>query len=119
MYNSDVMDINDLTQAMHQFVREKGWYEPDSSRPQTPKNLATSLSIEAAEVLECFQWSERLPDTQLLASELADIMLYLLQLASVSRIDLEKAVLEKLQYNYQRSWDINQETKKEENDQEN
>ena len=111
------MNINDLTQAMHQFVREKGWYEPDSSRPQTPKNLAASLSIEAAEVLECFQWSDKLTDTHILAGELADVMLYLLQLASVSGINLEKAVLEKLQYNYQRSWELNQEVKNDNNDQ--
>jgi len=119
MYNSDVMNISELTQAMNQFVREKGWYEPDSSRPQTPKNLAASLSIEAAEVLECFQWSGKLADTQLLAGELADVMLYLLQLASVSGIDLEKAVMEKLEINYQRDWDVNQEKIKDENDQDN
>ena len=119
MYNSDVMNINDLTQVMHQFVKEKGWYETDSARPQTPKNLAVSLSIEAAEVLECFQWSEKLPNTHILAGELADVMLYLLQLASVSGINLEQAVLEKLQYNYQRSWELNQEVKNDNNDQEN
>ena len=105
MYNSDLMDINDLTQAMHQFVREKGWYEPDSQRPQTPRNLAASLSIEAAEVLECFQWSEEQPDQSFLAGELADVMLYLLQLASITDIDLQGAVMQKLQLNYKRIWD--------------
>ncbi len=113
MYNSDVMNIKDLTQAMHLFVREKGWYEPDSLRPQTPKNLAASLSIEAAEVLECFQWSEETPDQSVLAGELADVMLYLLQIASISEIDLESAVMQKLQLNYQRSWDEDQQEEKE------
>ena len=67
MYNSYVMDIKDLTLAMNQFVDEKGWYHPDSPRPQTPKNLALSLNIEAAEVLELFQWGEKPPDPDLLA----------------------------------------------------
>jgi len=105
MYNFVVMNINELTQVMHQFVSEKGWYEPNSPRPQTPKNLATSLSIEAAEVLEHFQWHDESPDPAELAGELADVTLYLLQLASISNIDLEKAVLEKLAVNYDRQWD--------------
>jgi len=105
MYNFVVMNINELTQVMHQFVSEKGWYEPNSPRPQTPKNLATSLSIEAAEVLEHFQWRDESPDPAELAGELADVTLYLLQLASISNIDLEKAVLEKLAVNYDRQWD--------------
>ena len=105
MYNFVVMEIKDLTHEMHQFVREKGWYDPNTPRPQTPKNLALSLSIESAEVLELFQWIEDLPDPDLLANELADVMLYLLQLASVSGIDLEQAVVEKLQINKARIWD--------------
>jgi len=111
MYNFVVMNIYELTQAMHQFVNEKGWYDPESPRPQTPKNLATSLIVEAAEVLEHFQWDEKTPDPAGLASELADVALYLLQLASISNIDLEKAVLDKLAVNYERKWD--QETKRE------
>ena len=105
MYNFEVMNIDTLTQAMQQFVREKGWYDPDSKRPQTPKNLALSLNIEASELLALFQWGESPTDNALLASELADVTLYLLQLASVSGIDLEEAVLEKLRYNYTRDWD--------------
>jgi NTP pyrophosphatase (non-canonical NTP hydrolase) len=105
MYNFEVMDIDALTQAMQQFVREKGWYDQDSKRPQSPKNLAISLNIEASELLELFQWDENPADSQALASELADVTLYLLQLACVSGIDLEKAVLEKLRHNYTRDWD--------------
>ena len=105
MYNFGVMNIRELTQAMNQFVKEKGWYDPDTLRPQTPKNLATSLIIESAEVLEHFQWHENPPDPAKLASELADVTLYLLQLASILNIDLEQAVLEKLARNYDRTWD--------------
>ncbi len=100
------MDISELTQAMHDFVRTMGWYEPTSPRPQTLRNLAISLNLEASEVLEHFQWDEKLKDTQSFSDELADVMLYLLQLASVSGIDLEKAVLSKLEKNYHRKWDL-------------
>ena len=99
------MDIQELTRAMHRFVRAKGWYEPDSPRQQTPRNLAVSLALEAAEVLDHFQWGESLKDPQALAGELADVALYLLQIASVCEIDLEQAILDKLDANYERTWD--------------
>ncbi len=99
------MDIRELTQAMHHFVASKGWYEAESLRPQTPRNIATSLVLEASEVLEHFQWSEEARNPDELAGELADVTLYLLQLASVMNIDLEQAVLAKLEKNYGRTWD--------------
>jgi len=99
------MDIKELTDHMQAFVRSKGWYEPDSQRPQTPRNLAISLSLEANEVLEHFQWQGKLKDRDNLAGELSDVALYLLQLASVSGIDLEKAILKKLETNSSRTWD--------------
>ncbi len=91
---------------MHRFVESKGWYAPDSGRPQTPRNLAISLVLEASEVLEHFQWCDAAPDNAALASELADVMLYLLQLASISGIDLGQAVMDKLRVNYGRTWDV-------------
>ena len=99
------MDIRELSEQMQRFVTAKGWYAPDSPRPQTPRNIATSLAIEAAEVLEHFQWEEAIADRPELAAELADVMLYLLQLASISGIDLEQAVLDKLKVNYSRTWE--------------
>jgi len=89
---------------MHAFVRSKGWYEPGSPKPQTPRNLAASLAIEAAEVLEHFQWRDDSIDSTELAGELADVALYLLQLASISGIDLEQAILDKLAHNQTREW---------------
>ena len=89
---------------MHAFVGSKGWYDSDSPKPQTPRNLAASLVIEAAEVLEHFQWRETARDQAALAGELADVALYLLQLASVSGIDLEQAILDKLEQNKSRDW---------------
>ena len=99
------MDIQQLTQAMHEFVCSKGWYEPGSPRQQTPRNLAVSMSLEAGEVLEHFQWQEDAADKVELAGELADVALYLLQLASISGIDLEGAILKKLDLNASRHWD--------------
>ena len=102
------MDIKELTEEMHRLVRSKGWYEADSKRPQTPRNLAISLAVEAAEILEHFQFHEQARDKDELAGELADVALYLLQLASVSGIDLEKAILEKIEVNKTREWDVDE-----------
>jgi len=98
------MDLKSLTDEMHRFVEARGWNRPESSRPQTPRNLAASLAIESAEVLELFQWTDQPASGNELAAELADVTLYLLQLASVAGIDLEAAVLAKLKANYDRSW---------------
>jgi NTP pyrophosphatase (non-canonical NTP hydrolase) len=99
------MDLKTLEAAMHAFVESKGWYRDDSPRPQLPKNLAISLVLEASEVLEHFQWDDNSTDKAALASELADVMLYLLQLASLNQIDLGQAVLDKLAKNYGRTWE--------------
>ena len=103
--NDNKLTIRDLTEKMHELVKSKGWYEKDSKRPQTPRNLAISLSLEAAEILEHFQFGEEPKDKNELAGELADVTLYLLQLASVSGIDLEEAVLKKIDVNKKREWD--------------
>lgn len=98
--------IAELTEKMHELVKSKGWYEKDSKRPQTSRNLAISLSLEASEILEHFQFTETIKDTEEFGSELADVALYLLQLASVSGIDLEEAILKKIEVNKSREWDI-------------
>ena len=99
------MDIEELTQRMDDFVRSKGWYDSGSLRQQSARNLAISLSLEAAEVLEHYQWDGREVDRTGLAGELADVTLYLLQLARVNQIDLTQAVLDKLEKNRRREWD--------------
>lgn len=97
--------LKTLTEAMHAFVGSKGWYAAESPKPQTPKNLAISLVLEASEVLEHFQWGEGSADKAALAAELADVLLYLIQIASISEIDLAQAVYDKLQHNYKRTWE--------------
>ena len=101
------MDIKELSHAMHDFVTSKGWYQPDTSKPQTPRNIAISLNLEAAEVLEHFQWHDQAVQRDELAGELADVALYLLQLASLCEIDLEEAIQAKLAQNYRRNWPDN------------
>ena len=102
------MDIKQLTDEMNRFVRSKGWYDENSKRPQTPRNLAISLAVEAAEILEHFQFREQAKDRRELASELADVGLYLLQLAFVTGIDLEQAILDKIEVNKARTWDVDE-----------
>lgn len=98
------MDIQELTHKMNQLVDHHGWYDPDSPKAQLPRNLAISLCLEAAEVLEHFQWTEDANDRSALKGELADVALYLLQIASVCDIDLEQAILEKIEMNWDRVW---------------
>lgn len=100
-------DLKELSRAMDRFVSDKGWYDPASPRQQTPRNMAISLCLESAEVLEHFQWSDTITDRESLSGELADVALYLLQLARVSGVDLEQAILSKLEQNYGRSWEEN------------
>lgn len=91
----------ELTLELRDFAAERHW-EPFHS----PKNLAAALSVEAAELLEHFQWltedeSRRLPaDRQdAVALEAADVLLYLLQLTDKLGIDLVAAAERKLELN--------------------
>ena len=95
------MDVKALTDAMNSFVTAMGWYADDSPFQQTPRNIAISLNLEASEVLEHFQWHED-ANPQALAEELADVALYLMQLAYLMDIDLEQAIMDKLALNYKR-----------------
>jgi len=100
------MEVKELTKLMQAFVESKGWYAANSKRPQTPRNLSISLALEAAEIMEHFQWQEKVKDREELAGEIADVTLYLLQLAAVTGIDVEQALLKKLEINASREWDV-------------
>lgn len=113
-YNHQIMDIRQLTEKMNQLVDHHGWYDLDSPKAQTPRNLAISLCLETAEVLEHFQWSEKPKNKPEFEGELADVALYLLQIASVSGIDLEQAILTKIEQNWDRVWQEDQEMKMQE-----
>ena len=94
------MDIQALQQQLRDFAAARDW-----QRFHTPKNLSTALMVEAAELAEIFQWmtadesqAARLaPATkERIADEVADVLLYLLQVADQCAIDLPAAVANKL-----------------------
>lgn len=93
--------LESLTEALRRFARERDW-----ERFHSPKNLASALAVEAAELLEHFQWlteedSRNLPagEREAVAQELADVLLYLLQLADKLNVDLVEAAQAKLATN--------------------
>ena len=95
---TSVMTLSELQAAMEAFVRSRGWYDDHTVKPQTATNLAMSLVLEASEVLEHFQWGEA-EDAEAVAAELADVVLYVAQLANVLGLDLTEAVEAKLRVN--------------------
>lgn len=93
--------LESLTGALRRFATERDWDQFHS-----PKNLASALTVEAAELLEHFQWlteeqSGNLPADKRLAvsHEMADVLLYLLQMADKLQIDLVAAAEQKLRLN--------------------
>lgn len=73
------------------FVDERDWAQFHS-----PENLAKSVSIEAAELLECFQWAPDAPSERV-TEELADVLTYCLLLADKLGVDADQIVLDKLE----------------------
>jgi NTP pyrophosphatase (non-canonical NTP hydrolase) len=64
----------------------------------TPENLAKSISIEAGELLECFQWDNNY-DKNHVCEELADVLSYCIMLADKLNVNIEDIVLDKLEKN--------------------
>jgi NTP pyrophosphatase (non-canonical NTP hydrolase) len=88
-----------LRDVLRQFAAEREWDQFHS-----PKNLAIALSVEAAELLEHFQWAPETavvtPDEKLkIQQEIADVLLYLVRLADKLDIDLLAAAADKLRVN--------------------
>lgn len=96
------MDIREPIDEMNRFVEAVGWCTEDSPLPQTPRNVAASLSLEAAEVLEYSRWGET-GDPDALAEEPADVALSRLHPAFVG-VDLEQAILDRLAVHCSRDW---------------
>src|SRR4029077_3508845 len=104
--SDETATVSQLRQAVQAFVDERDWRQF-----HTPKNLAMSLAIEAAELMEHFQWLDvdqsiaRGRDAARrseIADEMADVCCYLLSLANVLGLDLSEAVLAKLVKNAQK-----------------
>lgn len=97
------MNIQRIQSLLEDFARERDW-----DQFHTPKNLATAVVCEAGELAEIFQWmtdsqSEKvMSDPNLreeVRDEMADVLLYLLRLADKLDVDLEAAMLAKIQKN--------------------
>jgi len=95
-----------LQDALRAFARQRDW-----EQFQTPKNLSMAIAVEAAELLEQFQWltaaeseADALTEEKLRAVsfEMADILMYLLRLADRLQVDLLAAATEKMALNEQR-----------------
>jgi NTP pyrophosphatase (non-canonical NTP hydrolase) len=101
MKTSDLTDLHDLRERTRQFAQARDW-----GQFHTPKNLAMALSVEVAELAEHFQWLQSGADAELndarrtaIRHELADVLLYLVQLADKMQVDLHAAALEKMALN--------------------
>jgi len=95
--------LADLRRRVAEFIAARDW-----EQFHTPKNLSASIAIEAAELLEHFQWltdeqaAVALQDEEKLAAvaeEMADVFIYLLSLANTLDVDVSEAVLGKLERN--------------------
>ncbi|WP_345752100.1 nucleotide pyrophosphohydrolase [Microbacterium rhizophilus] len=85
------MSSSHVRDALREFAAERDWV-----KFHTPENLAKSISIEAAELLECFQWGGD-ADPQHVQEELADVLTYCLALANRLDLDPDQIVLDKLE----------------------
>ena len=102
----DTTTVAALRRAVHDFVDARDWYQH-----HTPKNLAMSIAIETAELMEHFQWytpaeaEVRIGDPTLrheIGEELADILLYCLSFANATGIEIADVVKAKMERNESR-----------------
>lgn len=76
------------------FRDNRGWRDHD-----TPSSLAKSIIIEAAELLENYQWEDSKPDVENVKEELADVLIYALAMVSDLGLDPEQIIREKMEKN--------------------
>lgn len=97
------MDTIKIQKILAEFARERDW-----DQFHTPKNLSTALMCEAGELAEIFQWmsSEESLNAmnnsiiaQAIKEEIADVQLYLLRIADRLGVDIESALMEKIEIN--------------------
>ena len=86
--------LEELKNRIEKFTSDRNW-----EQFHTPVNLAKSISIESAELLECFQWSDVEFDKEHLLEELADVMNYCIQLSLVLDVDLIDIINKKMDQN--------------------
>ena len=83
--------LEKLNKRIKKFNDDRDW-----NKFHSPSNLAKSISIEAGELLECFQWSENEFDLNNAKEELADVMNYCLQMAQVLNVDIIDIINDKM-----------------------
>jgi len=97
------MNLTELQAELRHFAAEREW-----QHFHTPKNLSTALMVEAAELAEIFQWMtpeesraahQDAASKERIGEEVADVLLYLLQVADRSEVDIVQAVKDKLARN--------------------
>lgn len=97
------MNLEEIRRRLAEFASERNW-----DQFHTPKNLSMAVSAEAAELLEIFQWltdeqSKQIVNNEkemaLVKQEIADVFIYLTRLADKLGVDIEKAVLDKIDQN--------------------
>lgn len=84
-------NYNETYDRIRKFVDDRDW-----NKYHTPVNLAKSISIEANELLECFQWDNDNYNLQDVLDELADVANYCIQLSQVLGVDLLEVINNKL-----------------------
>ena len=84
---------------IRKFTEDRDWDQFHS-----PANLAKSIVIEAAELLECFQWNDEPQDSNIehIHEEIADVLIYCIMLSDKFGFDLDEIILDKLAKNAQR-----------------
>jgi dCTP diphosphatase len=85
--------FDEVREAVMKHVTERGWHKDN-----VPRGVAISLSLEANELLEHYQWhDEPVGSIEELGDELADVMIYAIQFANWYDIDMSDAVMRKLE----------------------
>lgn len=84
--------MEDIMKKIKQFNEERDW-----GQFHTPENLAKSISIEANELLECFQWDSESYNKEDVCEELADVFTYCIQMAMKLDVKPEEIILKKLE----------------------
>ena len=86
--------MKELIEKIDKFNKDRDW-----DKFHSPSNLAKSISIEANELLECFQWDDNNYEINKVKEELADVLNYCLQMCSKLNLDPKEIVLEKMELN--------------------